>query len=107
MRAIRRFVWQGHVGGSLPKPTVLVGTHPLLRSLTSKKPVKKYGASVQKTTAKTIILNGKPKRVYRIYGLVNVLHSSQAYPAEFCDHVAAEAARINSKALIRMRRGVM
>ncbi len=95
----RKFVWLGHWGGAIPKPTVLWGITPIFDVLFSVRPQTRRKASVNKTTKKTIIKNGRPCVVYRIYGVRKTLKNSQSYPKDFCIEFAGHLKRVYDKSL--------
>lgn len=97
----RRFLWLGAWGGDIPKPTALWGISPLLRMLHSKRPARAK-PSVKTTTKKIIIKNGKPREVYRIYGVRQTLKSSQCYPQLVCKEVAHKFKMIYSRSLLEI-----
>ena len=102
----RRFVWLGYFGGTLAKPTVLMGICPILNSITSSRPARRT-KSVVKTTPKVVFLksSGKFKRVFRVYGKKALLSRSQAYPNRFCEFIGLKVAETNAKVLALMHGG--
>ena len=94
VRLMRKFVWLGFWGHTVPKPTVLWGCSRILPQLHSVRPpvsrtTTAASASIVKATTKKIIKRGsKFMEVYRIYGVKGKLKATQAYPRRFCNEVA-------------------
>ena len=90
-RLCRKFVWLGHYGHAVPKPTILWGIHKCLKDLPSREP-KRSGLAVPiiKTTTLKLrhLKNGTTKSVYRIYGVKSALKATQTYPRLFCDAIS-------------------
>lgn len=95
----RKFLWLGHWGGNLKKPTALWGISPALDRLHSKRPKSMPAMSVKKTTLKTIFKDGRWQVVHRIYGVRKVLRNSQVYPERFCKELAGHVALIYKRSL--------
>ena len=91
LRLKRKFVWLGHWGHNIPKPTVLWGSARALRHLVCKKTKPNPGASnsvVRKGSLKWIKANGKWIQRWRVSGIPRKLKQTQVYPLAFCDEVA-------------------
>ena len=98
----RRFLWLGHWGGALRKPTALWGVSAVLDRLSSKRPRSQSSASVRKTTLKSIVKDGRVQTVHRIYGVRKVVRNSQVYPEQFCSEVAGHVDDIYRKSLFSL-----
>lgn len=91
LRLKRKFVWLGHWGHNIPKPTVLWGCARALKHLVKKKPKIKPDASnsvVRKGSLKWIKANGKWIQRRRVSGIPRKLKQTQVYPLAFCNEVA-------------------
>ena len=95
----RKWLCLGHWGGSLRKPTVLWGISPALNLLHSVRPRREAAQRVRNTTLKTILKDGKLRRVYRIYGVKKTLAASQVYPDQCCSELARHVHGIYVKSL--------
>ena len=87
VRMIRKFVWLGFFGHSLPKGTVLVGIFPQLDRLKSKRPAQQFKMETdmwKKTTFRIVA----GRRVWRVHG-TKKLKESEHYPPRFCATMAA------------------
>ena len=96
LRLRRKFVWLGHWGHHIPKPTVLWGCARALKHLVCKKPKSKPGASdsvVRRGSLKWIKANGKWIQRRRVSGIPGKLKQSQVYPRAFCDEIACLSLR--------------
>ena len=86
LRWSRRFVWLGHYGHAICKPTELCGIFPnLTRILPSRRPIGKSAAGVYRAW---VSKSGR-KRICGSSGLKATEH----YPNKFCRAVAREVAR--------------